>query len=69
MTLVGLLEPVRFGIFSTYDGETNEKLFKALRGTGIVLITTRGYRFHPKVIEFYERWGDIFLEALKTRTS
>ena len=65
-TFQGMLEPVLLGELSPLNYETNKKLKAALKMTQYhPEITSRGYRFHPIIIEYYQKWGDLFLEILE----
>ena len=65
-TVQGMLESVRLGAFSPFKYETDKKLIRALKTTPYPPeITSRGYRFHPMVLEYYKKWGELFLERLE----
>lgn len=65
-----MLESVRMGVFSPFKYETNKKLIRTLKTTQYPPeITSRGYRFHPMVLEYYKKWGDLFLERLEQHVS
>jgi hypothetical protein len=65
-TFQGMLEPVLLGELSPLNYETNKKLIRALETTQYPPeITSRGYRFHPMVLEYYKKWGKLFLERLE----
>jgi hypothetical protein len=49
--------------FSGLPREEESKLVEAL--DAYMEVTSRGYRFHPLVLEYYKLWGERYLQGLR----
>jgi hypothetical protein len=52
-------------VFSSLPFEEEQTIIEALGKSAYYLITTNGNRFHPRVLEYYKRWGNRYLQGLR----